>query len=126
MSIKRMQRVSELIREAVGDILIKIRDPRIGFVTITGVKVTSDLEFAKVYFTTMSEGEKKDEVIKGLESATGYIRKELGKEIRLKKTPKVVFYIDEGLEKGNKVMKLLEKIHREEETKDQDRELKSL
>jgi len=110
-----MQRVSELIRETVGDILTKLKDPRIGFITVTGVKVTADLEIAKVFFTTMSEGEEREEVLKGMNSATGFVRKELGKEIRLKKTPKITFYIDENLEKGNKVMKLLDKIHNEEE-----------
>ncbi|MCD4785548.1 MAG: 30S ribosome-binding factor RbfA [Candidatus Eremiobacteraeota bacterium] len=120
MSIKRMQRVSELIRETIGDILVKINDPRIGFVTITEVKVTPDLEIAKVYVTTMSEGEKREEVLKGLESAAGYIRKILGKEIRLKKTPRVVFCMDSGLEKGKKVRRILETLHKEEEMEDQD------
>ncbi|MFP4496810.1 MAG: 30S ribosome-binding factor RbfA [Vulcanimicrobiota bacterium] len=111
----RMKRVSELIKETLGDILIKTKDPRIGFFTITNVDVTSDLSLAKIYVSAFEDEEKRKETLEGLNSASGFLRKELGKQIRLKKTPKLVFYFDPGIERGSKIIEIINKVVSHEE-----------
>ena len=110
MSKMRLHRVSELIREVLGDIMKKIKDPRIGFVTVTGVDVSPDLSSARVFVSVLDEGEKREKAIEGLNSAAGYIRRELGREISLRKTPKLTFIFDEGIERGMKIINILNEI----------------
>lgn len=110
MSKLRLQRVSELIREVLADIMKKIKDPRVGFLTITDVQVSPDLSSARVYVSMLSEGEDREKALKGLESASGFIRRELGKEIKLRKTPKISFIFDEGMERGMKILNMLNQI----------------
>lgn len=110
MSKLRLQRVSELIREVLGDLMKKVKDPRVGFLTITDVQVSPDLSSARVYVSLLSEGEDREKAMKGLESASGFIRHELGKEIKLRKTPKLTFIYDEGIERGIKILNILNQI----------------
>ena len=107
MSKLRLQRVAELIREVLGDIMKKIKDPRIGFMTITDVQVSPDLSNARVFVSMLSEGEDREKAMAGLESAKGFIRHELGKEINLRKTPRISFHFDEGIERGMKILNIL-------------------
>ncbi len=110
MSKLRLQRVSELIREVLGDIMKKVKDPRVGFFTITDVQVSPDLSSARVYVSLLSEGEDREKAMKGLESASGFMRHELGKEIKLRKTPRLSFIFDEGIERGMKILNILNQI----------------
>jgi len=112
----RQERVEELIREEVSDILReKVSDPRIGFVSITRVKISPDLENASIYVSIFGEENKKKEAMKGLASATGFIRRELGHMLELRLTPDIHFVRDDSIERGSKVLEI---IHRLESEKD--------
>lgn len=109
---KRSEKVSEAIHEMVSALLIKgLKDPRIGFVTITGVKVTDDLHLATIYFTVVGTDEEKKATEQGLNSAKGYMRKEMGKNLRMRYVPDLIFKYDSSLDYGNRIDSLLRQIH---------------
>jgi len=115
-TFKRSERVSDQMKEEIADILMrKIKDPRIGFVTVTDVEVADDLRNAKVFVSIY--GGDKTKTLAGLESASVYIRSELGKRMRMKFVPEILFRFDNTLEQGAKIMKLLRTIEEEEEEK---------
>ena len=97
---KRSERVADLIRKEISEmILLKtVKDPRIGFLTITRVLVSDDCRMAKVYFSVVGTDEERDRAIEGLKSAKGYVRKELGRRIGLRYTPDLVFQFDPSIE----------------------------
>jgi len=108
--------VADAIRKEVGEMLLKsLKDPRIGFVTITRVMVTDDCRSAKVYFSVMGSVAERESSEKGLISATGFIRKELGKRLRLRYTPEVVFQFDPSIEYAIHIEKVLQQLHKEDE-----------
>ncbi|MBB6452879.1 ribosome-binding factor A [Salirhabdus euzebyi] len=108
MSELRVSRVAEQMKKELGDIISKkIKDPRIGFVTVTDVSVTGDLQQAKIYISILGDEEKKQDTLIGLAKAKGFVRSEIGKRIRLRKTPEITFEIDEALEYGNRIENLL-------------------
>lgn len=108
----RANRVGEQIKKELSDIIgRKLKDPRVGFVTVTDVEVTGDLQQAKVYLTVLGDEEQKKDTLDGLEKAKGFIRSEVGKRIRLRKTPELIFEIDESIEYGNRIETLIKKIH---------------
>lgn len=107
---KRSQRVGDLIREEVADIIMnKLKDPRVGFVTVTGVDITEDLKLAKVYISVLKE-EEKEASLEILNSAKGFIRAELSKRVRMKFIPDLTFRVDESIEYGDKIERLLKDI----------------
>jgi len=104
----RANRVAEEIKKELGDILtVKLKDPRVGFVTVTDVEVTGDLQQAKIFISVLGDDEKKNETLLGLAKAKGFIRTEIGKRIRLRKTPEISFEYDEALEYGNRIETIL-------------------
>ena len=108
---KRSDKVAEAIHEMVSELLVKgLKDPRIGFVTITGVKLTDDLHLATVYFSVIGSDEEKKATEQGLNSALGYIRKELGKNLRMRYIPDIVFRYDVSVEYGSRIESLLKEI----------------
>jgi ribosome-binding factor A len=108
---KRSEKVAEAIHEMVSGLIIKgLKDPRIGFVTITGVKVTDDLHLATVYFTVIGSDEEKSATEKGLNSARGFIRKEAGKNLRMRYIPDIIFKYDASVEYGSRIESLLKEI----------------
>lgn len=114
MTYKRSEKVAEAIHELVSGILMRgLKDPRIGFVTITGVKVTDDLHLATVYFSVVGNEEEKSATQKGLNSARGFIRKEMGSQLRLRYIPDLIFRYDDSLEYGNRIENLLNEISAE-------------
>lgn len=103
----------------VSELLVKgLKDPRIGFVTITGVKVTDDLHLATVYFSVIGSDEEKKATEAGLNSARGYIRKELGKNLRMRYIPDITFRYDESVEYGSRIESLLKEIVTKEDEHD--------
>ncbi|MBS4172560.1 30S ribosome-binding factor RbfA [Bacillus sp. FJAT-49736] len=111
----RANRVGEQMKKELSDIIgRKIKDPRIGFVTVTGVEVTGDLQQAKVFITVLGDEKQRENTLSGLEKAKGFIRSEVGHRIRLRKTPELFFEIDESIDYGNKIETLLKEIHRDE------------
>ncbi|MEW6586615.1 MAG: 30S ribosome-binding factor RbfA [Nitrospirota bacterium] len=113
---KRSQRVSDLLREEIADIIqYKLKDPRIGFVTVTGVDVTSDLKMATAYVSVLKE-EEQDITLDILQSAKSFIRAELSKRLRMKFIPTVDFRIDTSIEYGSRIDKLLKEIGEKDES----------
>lgn len=117
MEGKRSEKVADLIQKEVSHMLVKsIKDPRIGFVTITRVSVSEDCRFAKIYFSVAGTLEEREKSMKGLESAKGYVRKELGRRIRLRYTPEIVFRFDPSIEYAIHMEELIRGIHPKRET----------
>lgn len=115
-SEQRAIRVGELVREEVALLLSKgVKDPRVGFVSVIHVKMSSDLGYANVYISLYgSDKEKRDSLI-GLKQSAGWIRRELGKRLRLRLTPEVRFFEDTTLDEVYRLDEVIKKIHRSEE-----------
>ncbi|MFC5558104.1 30S ribosome-binding factor RbfA [Ureibacillus thermophilus] len=112
----RANRVAEQMKKELGDIIgRKLKDPRVGFVTVTAVELTGDLQQATIYFTTLGTEEERNETLKALEKAKGFIRSEIGHRIRLRRTPEITFKFDTSIEYGNKIEQLLRSIKENEE-----------
>jgi ribosome-binding factor A len=110
---RRATRVADQIRMEVADIIMrKTRDPRVASVTVTDVRVTNDLQLARVYVTTRAEGAAVREALMGLEKASGFIRSELGRRLNLRYTPELAFFYDEAGSRGDRVLHLLENLSR--------------
>lgn len=110
----RAHRVAEQMKKELGEIISrKIKDPRVGFVTVTDVQVTGDLQQAKVFISVLGNEEEKENTLKGLAKATGFIRSEIGQRIRLRKTPEISFEFDESIQYGDKIEKLLKELNGE-------------
>jgi ribosome-binding factor A len=115
-SYKRAERVSDQMKQEIADILMrKIKDPRIGFVTVTEVEVADDLRNAKVFVSVY--GSEKAATLKGLESASPFIRSELGKRMRMKFIPELLFRYDDSVERGAHINELLHEIQEKEDEK---------
>lgn len=116
----RANRVGEQMKKELGDIIgRKIKDPRIGFVTVTDVQVTGDLQQATVYISVLDD-KQRDNTLLGLAKARGFIRSEIGQRIRLRKTPEITFEFDESIGYGNKIETLLNQIQNENKEKGQE------
>ena len=106
---RRTNQLGEAIREEVANLIAHgLKDPRIGFVTITRVEVTPDLRFARVYFGVLGDKLQREKTLAGLGQAAGFIRREVGKRVRLRHVPELVFQYDAGLEATERVARLLE------------------
>lgn len=115
MSNVRSNRVAEQMKKDLGEIINqKVKDPRIGFLTITDVDVTNDLQQAKVYVSVFGDEAEKEQTLLALDKASGFIRSEIGKRIRLKKTPEIAFLFDEAFEYGSKIDAILRGLNRED------------
>jgi ribosome-binding factor A len=111
---KRSEKVAEAIHQIVSELLIRgLKDPRIGFVTITGVKMTDDLSMARIFFSVVGGEEDKKSTLAGLQSAAGFIRREVGSHLKLRHVPEIQFRFDDSLERANTIERLLRQIHEE-------------
>ncbi len=122
MSERRTAKISEEIkRELSSMIMNELKDPRVkGLVSITHVDVTNDLRFAKVYVSVFADEESRNSALKGLSKASGYLRSELAKRLRLRYTPELIFKIDNSIEYGSKINKMLSEIGNDVGDKDKD------
>ena len=110
----RIDRVSEDIRREIAAIMRELKDPRIqGMLTVVNVEVSSDASFAKVYVSAMEGIETAKLAVKGLTSATGFIRREVGKRLHLRKTPELKFVADDSIEKGMGIARMIGDINSE-------------
>ena len=108
---KRSDRVGDLIQVELADIIFRqIKDPRIGMVTLTGVKMTDDLKLARVYFVQMGQDACDPETVKGLEQAKSFLKRELGKRLKIRHIPDLIFTPDESFAYGSRIEKLLAEI----------------
>lgn len=111
MTSHRANRVAEEIKREITQMLRdELKDPRIGFITVTGVEVTPDFRYGKVFISVYGNDEVKEQSILALEKAKGFIRGELGKRMRLRYTPEISFKFDTSIEYGAKIMKLLNEV----------------
>jgi ribosome-binding factor A len=105
--------VGEEFREILAEEIQRLKDPRIGFVTVTGVEVTPDLKRARVYYTAYGDDRERKASSAALRSATSHLRRELGRQVRLKVVPELEFQVDVSIETGERVEQLLETVARE-------------
>ena len=107
----RTDRVGEEFREILAEEIQKLKDPRVGFVTVTGVKVSHDLRVAWVYYTALGDEKARASSRAALRSASAHLRRELGRQIRLKVTPELRFEEDDTYETGQRIDALIERTH---------------
>ena len=114
MSIKTERLSNVLLKEISSILMLEVKDEDIKFVTITHVDLSSDLSYAKVYFTSLND-EERDKITKDLNNAKGFIRNELIKrKLEMRKIPELAFIYDDSIEYGNKIEKIIEEIHKED------------
>jgi ribosome-binding factor A len=114
MTTQRPERVQEAIREEVAKIVQQeIKDPRIGFITITKVELTRDLRFARIYFSILGDPKDKHKALKGLNNAKGYIKGRLADKVKLRFMPDIAFKIDDSFEYTKHIYDLLDKLKKE-------------
>ena len=106
----RMRRVNEAIRETLAEALVELKDPRIGFVTVTGVKTSPDLRSAVVYVSVLGSESKREKTLAGLASAHGVLQAHLATELRLKRTPQLAFEYDPSVERGVRMSQLIDEL----------------
>lgn len=113
MSATRMGRINEEIQRTLAELIRTVKDPRVhGLISITAVDTTADLKYAKVYVSSLDQSDMK-EVIKGLKSASGYLRRELGHTLSLRATPELTFIQDDSMVKGAHILQVIEDLDRE-------------
>jgi ribosome-binding factor A len=115
---ERMRRVNEEVREILAVEIQRLKDPRLGFVTVTGVNVTPDLRRARVFYTVLGEERDHRATRAALRSARSHLRSELGHRIRIKVIPELEFEEDDALERNTRVEEIIEELHREDGTRD--------
>ena len=116
MASVRPDRVGAEIQAAIADLLIRgaIHDPRIGFITLTGVKVSPDLRVAQVFYSMIGTEEQRKETAEGLVAAKGFVRREVTSRVKLRVSPEIYFTFDESLTEGDKIDRLLKEVKQKE------------
>jgi ribosome-binding factor A len=109
MATARMRRVNEVIRQVLGDVIATdLKDPRIGFVTVTDVDTSPDLRTARVYVSVLGGESERDMALAGLRSSHGYLQGRIAAELRMKRTPTLTFHYDESIDRGVRISRLLD------------------
>ena len=109
MPTARMRRVNESIKEILGDaITTELKDPRIGFVTVTEVNTSPDLRAARVYVSVLGTEEERERSLAGLRSSHGFLQGKIASAMRMKRTPTLTFEYDESLDRGDRITRLLD------------------
>lgn len=110
MSGSRMRRVDEAVREVLSDAVQDVKDPRVGFVTVTDVKTSPDLRHARVYVSVLGDEKARAETLDGLSSARGFLQGRVAAELSLKHTPMLTFQYDESVDRGMRITQLINEI----------------
>ena len=116
MPSNRIGRINEEIQRELADQLRHLKDPRVsqvGMVSITRVDTTSDLRYARIYVSTLDKSQEKD-VLKGLKSAAGFLRRELGRTLQLRYTPELQFIADDSIQHGAHILEILRQVERQD------------
>jgi ribosome-binding factor A len=120
MQPKRSSRVGDQIKREISEIVLLIlKDPKLGFITITDVELTDDLRYAKVFYSVLGDEKERKESQQGLERAKGFIQREIGKRIRLKHVPQIIFRYDHTTERAARIEQLLKQVHTEPKVGDE-------
>ena len=109
-----MRRVNEALREVLSEAVAELKDPRIGFVTITGVEASRDLRHATVYLSVLGTERKRERTLAGLASSHGVLQRRVNHKLHLKRTPQLTFEYDPTVERGVRLSKLIDELTREE------------
>jgi ribosome-binding factor A len=110
----RMRRVNESVRQVLSEAVPELKDPRIGFVTVTGVDTSADLRQARVFVSVLGSQRKREQTLAGLAAAHGVLQARLGRELRMKRTPTLVFEYDRSVEAGVRMSKLIDEVVHDE------------
>ena len=111
MAGARMRRVNRAVREVVSaHIAEDLKDPRIGFVTVTGVETSADLRSARVFVSVLGDQAERDDALAGLDSASGFLQQRVGEELHMKRTPTLTFVHDDSIDTGMRITELVEKV----------------
>jgi ribosome-binding factor A len=109
MASSRMRRVNEVIRQVLGDVIATdLKDPRIGFVTVTDVDTSPDLRTARVYVSVLGDEADRENALAGLQSAHGFLQGRIAAELRMKRTPTLTFHYDDSVDRGVRISRLLD------------------
>jgi ribosome-binding factor A len=106
----RMRRVNAAVREVLSEAVGELKDPRIGFVTVTGVKTSTDLRQAVVYVSVLGSERKREQTIDGLQAAHGLLQARIARELRMKRTPQLTFEYDPSVERGVRMTQLIDEL----------------
>src|SRR5438093_11665570 len=106
----RMRRVNESVRQVLSEAVGQLKDPRIGFVTVTGVETSSDLRHARVFVSVLGTERRRTETLAGLQAAHSVLQAQLARELRLKRTPQLAFEYDPSVERGVRMTKLIDEL----------------
>ncbi|PID55965.1 ribosome-binding factor A [candidate division KSB3 bacterium] len=118
-SYKRADRVKQLLHQEISRLLqTEMKDPRVQFVTVTNLSLSVDLQEAKVYVSCLDSGRSREDMLAGLQRASGYLRGELGRRLKLKYIPRLEFVFDDSLDKQERILNLLDQIHEEDGCED--------
>jgi ribosome-binding factor A len=123
MASHRPDRVGDQIRQELSELLVRgaVHDPGIGFITFTRVKVSPDLQLARVYYTTMGDPKARRETQKALERATPFFRRQVGSRLQLRRVPELQFHFDESVAHQDRVEQILRDLHEEEARRERER-----
>jgi ribosome-binding factor A len=113
---QRIERVQNLARQVLGEEIQNLKDPRIGFVTVTRVRISRDLEHARVLVSVLGSPQEQSTTMEGLASATPHLRAELGRQVRMKHLPELTFVLDQQTDTAERVEALLRRIHESEDS----------
>ena len=105
-----MRRVNAAVREVLSEAVGELKDPRIGFVTVTGVKTSADLQQAVVFVSVLGSERKREKTIEGLQAAHGILQGRIARELRLKRTPQLTFEYDPSVERGVRMTQLIDEL----------------
>ncbi|EOD00624.1 30S ribosome-binding factor RbfA [Caldisalinibacter kiritimatiensis] len=124
MGSRRLDRISEEIKKVVSNVIRNdLKDPRISTITsITDVELTKDLRYAKIYVSILGNELDKEQTLKALNRAKGFIRREIGNKVKIRYTPEPLFYLDESIERGVYINQLIKKIQSEKEDRGNENE----
>ena len=115
----RMRKVNELIREVVADSVVDLKDPRIGFLTITGAETSPDLRHAVIYYSVLGSDEEKSDTAEALRRASARIQGAIGSETRLRYTPKLEFRVDPSIDEGLRISRIIAELHEDDDHADE-------
>jgi ribosome-binding factor A len=105
----RLLKVNEALREVLSQEIAALKDPRIGFVTVTGVQVSADLRHAKVFVSVLGNAKARERTLAGLRAAHGHLQQRIGADVRTKRTPQLLFLYDESIDRGQRIETLLKR-----------------
>jgi ribosome-binding factor A len=106
----RMRRVNEAVREVLSEAVGELKDPRIGFVTVTGVETSPDLRHARVFVSVLGDERKRERTLAGLTAAHGVLQARIARELRMKRTPQLAFEYDQSVERGVRMARLIDEL----------------